>query len=72
MTSLRKVYPAEFKREAVRLAQSSGQRIVDLEDDLGISRGLLNKWKRNLAQEGEDAFRGHGHLLVREEADVFV
>jgi transposase-like protein len=34
-----------FKREALRLLETSGKAVVELERDQGITPGLLNKWK---------------------------
>jgi transposase len=66
MSSKRRVYTHEFKQEAVRLAETSDKSIVQIEADLDIPHGLLNKWKRQLTREGRDAFRGHGHLSSSE------
>lgn len=60
MSMKRRVHSREFKQEAVRLSQSSDKSIVHIEDDLGIPRGMLNKWKRQQSQEGGAAFRGQG------------
>jgi transposase len=59
-------FAEEFKQEAVELTKSSEKTISQIETDLGIPHGLLNKWKRHLAQEGTDAFRGHGQLSSSE------
>ena len=62
MGTSKRVYTREFKQEAVELTKSSEKTISQIETDLGIPHGLLNKWKRHQAQEGSEAFRGHGHL----------
>lgn len=67
MSTKRRTYPRAFKLEAVQLAQSSGKSTSQLEADLGITPGLLNKWKRQLSQEGEEAFRGQGRQSSAEE-----
>ena len=67
MSTKRRVYTREFKQEAVRLAETSGQTIVQIEQDLGISHGLLNKWKRKLKEEGHEAFRGQGRRTAEAE-----
>ena len=69
MGTTKRVYTREFKQEAVELAQTSEKTISQIETDLGIPHGLLNKWKRRLTQEGAEAFRGHGHL-TSSEAEV--
>ncbi len=42
----RKGYTQEFKKEALRLAETSGQNISALERELGITPGLLHKWRQ--------------------------
>jgi len=58
--SKRKSFSAEFKREAVRLMESSGKLPTDLARELGIPRNRLYKWKEQLAKRGEGAFPGSG------------
>ena len=67
MSTNRRIYSREFKLEAVQLAQRSDKPTSEIEADLGITRGLLNKWKRKLSQEGDEAFRGQGRLSSAEE-----
>ncbi len=38
-------YTQEFKLEALELLESSSQRAAQIERDLGISKGLLLKWR---------------------------
>ena len=66
MGTTKRVYTREFKQEAVQLAKTSEKTISQIETDLGVPHGLLNKWKRHLAQEGSDAFRGRGQLTSSE------
>lgn len=42
----KRVYDEAFKRETLRLLETSGKPVAELERDLGITQGLLNKWKR--------------------------
>jgi len=60
-------YDREFKVEAVRLAQEEGTTATEVEKRLGIGKGMISRWKRQLAQQGEDAFPGKGHLPAQEE-----
>jgi transposase len=62
MNSIRRTYSAEFKEEALALLQSSGKTMHALEQELGISHGLLKQWKRRAAEAGKQAFPGHGNL----------
>ncbi len=41
----RRVYTAEFRQEALRLLESSGKRVAEIEQELGITPGLLSKWQ---------------------------
>jgi len=42
----RRVFTDDFKREAVRLAQTSGRTIGQVANDLGIGLSTLTRWKR--------------------------
>jgi transposase len=43
----RRVFTVDFRREAVRLTQTSGRTINQVADDLGIGRSTLTRWKRD-------------------------
>ena len=60
MTRRRKVYSAEFKREAVRLAEESDKPTTVVARELGLRVNQIYKWKRQLEAKGEDAFPGQG------------
>lgn len=62
MSGQRRVYTAEFKREALALAETSGKSVKALERELGLSDGLLRAWMRKAEADGADAFPGHGRL----------
>jgi len=59
--SKRGKFSAEFKREAVQMAAMSGVSTRQVARDLGISQGMLGRWKRDQAKHGEKAFVGQGH-----------
>lgn len=59
----RKSFSAEFKREAVRLLETSKKQASDLARELGVRRNQLYKWKDQLGRRGEKAFPGPGHRL---------
>ena len=67
MKKTRRKYTREFKLEAVRLSETSGKSAVQIERDLGIGAGCLSRWKREFAEEGENAFPGHGRLTPDQE-----
>lgn len=85
MTEKRKTYTREFKIEAVRLVESGGKSGAAIEDDLGIGRGQVYRWRRQLAEENGSirAFPGTGNsrdeelvrlkrenTILREERDI--
>lgn len=61
------LYTAEFKREAVNFLESSGKSGAVLAEELGISDGSLYTWRKQLTQQGEEAFPGKGHQTPTEE-----
>jgi transposase len=42
----KKQYSEAFKREAIRLQASSGKPVAQIEQELGLSHGLLRYWKK--------------------------
>ena len=41
-----RTYSDEFKKEAVRLLETSGKPKIAIEQELGISHGLLGRWQK--------------------------
>ena len=62
MARKNKHHSHEFKMDAIRLAESSGKTIIAIEKELGLSRGLLNRWKKEAQEAGAEAFPGSGHM----------
>jgi len=62
-----KTYTAEFKREAVQLAQTSGKPITQIARELGISDTSIHQWRKELTEHGLEAFPGSGHQTAQEE-----
>jgi len=56
----RKSFSPEFKREAVRLLETSQKSSADLAHELGVRRNQLYKWKEQLSQRSAGAFPGSG------------
>jgi len=56
----RKTYTSQFKREAVRLMESSDNPASDVARQLGVRRNQLYKWKEQLSKRGAKAFPGAG------------
>jgi transposase len=67
MQKVQKTYTQEFKREAVRLAQSSGKPITQVARELGISDSSIHQLRKELAEHGPEAFPGSGHQTALEE-----
>jgi transposase len=67
MAKVQKTYTGEFKREAVRLAQTSGKPIAQVARELGISDSSIHQWRKELAEHGPEAFPGSGHQTAQEE-----
>ena len=53
-------YPREFKVEAVRLLNEGNEPATTLAMQLGVKRALLYRWRDEMTEKGEKAFRGSG------------
>ncbi len=60
MSVQRKHYDADFKRNAVLLTEEAGRTITNVAENLGISRDLLYRWRREYRAMRGDAFPGRG------------
>lgn len=67
MARKRRTYTDEFKWEALRLWESSGKSAQIIERELGMSSGLLNKWKMKAEADGGEAFPSRGRLTAEQE-----
>ena len=67
MTKKQQKYSKEFKLESIGLARSSDKTDSQLERELGLSRGSLYTWRKQLEQGGEQAFPGKGRLKPDDE-----
>ena len=67
MTTQKRTYLPEFKRETIQLWQSSGKSASAIENELGITPGLLSRWKRKQDKNGQYAFPGKRHLIPEQE-----
>src|SRR5262245_34901518 len=66
MTS-RRTYDRAFKLQAIELIKTSEKSINEIARDLGITPGLLHKWKARMKVDGKQAFPGKGHLKEDDE-----
>lgn len=79
-------YTREFKLEAVWLAAESEWSAATVAWDLGIPPNNLYRWHQELANDGDEAFPGHGKMIgkdheisylrreldkARQEAEIF-
>lgn len=62
-----RTYTREFKLEAIRLYESTGKSMSEVERELGITPYLLSKWVRHFRQEEEQAFPNKGKWTERDE-----
>lgn len=53
--------------QAVALTKSSGKSVSNIEQEPGITTGLLAKWKQRLKADGEQAFPGKRRLKEDDE-----
>jgi transposase len=63
----KRTYTRSFKLQALELAKSGQKSINEIERDLGITPGLLHKWKARIKVDGQQAFPGKGRLKEDEE-----
>ena len=61
MEKRKRRYTKEFKLEAIRLYESGSKSMRQIEEDLGITAGLLNKWRAWYRSDGPQGFVGSGH-----------
>ena len=59
-TEKRRRYDAEFKRNAVAMANEPERNANSVEQALGIGQGLIRRWQRQMEKDGELAFPGNG------------
>ena len=58
-------YSAEFKREAVALANQPGVTKAQIGRELDVNPNMITRWRRELAANGSKAFLGQG--VARDE-----
>jgi transposase len=63
-------FDKSFKAQAVELSMQPGMSVPKAAEQLGIHANALYRWKHELAEQGEEAFRGHGNRTA-EQAELF-
>ncbi len=58
----RRQFTREFKLEAVRLIKQRGVSYAQASKDLGVNPTQLRNWVKQLADDPQHAFPGHGHM----------
>lgn len=67
MSVQRRKYDPDFKRNAVRLSEDPDRSVKEIADNLGISRELLYKWRRELRAKEGLAFPGNGREALTDQ-----
>lgn len=67
MVKRRRTHTRDFKLEAVRLVEYGNESVPDVAERLGLHPNLLYRWRKELVQDGEEAFPGRGKLRDSEE-----
>jgi len=66
----RRKYSAEFKREAVALANQPGVTRAQIARELEINPNMITRWQRELSANGSKAFLGQGVARDEEMASL--
>ena len=53
MTDVRRKYDETFKKNAVKLSYASSKSVAEVARDLGISNGMLYRWRQKYTAEGD-------------------
>ncbi len=64
----RRKYDRDFKRNAVLLCSEPGRTVAEVADNLGVSKDLLYRWRREYhMSNGKPAFPGNGVEALTDE-----
>jgi transposase len=70
MAKNQKTYTDEFKREAVRLMESSGKSIAQIARDLGINTSVLYRWRGVYGSSQRPVTNGNPSSVAELEAEA--
>ncbi len=63
-------YPKDFKIEAIRLLNAGDKQASEIARNLGLKRTLLYRWRDQLRDKGEKAFKGSGKPKFEEMCEL--
>jgi transposase len=67
MGTSRRRFSREFKLEAVRMVAGGRHSLAQVARELDLRPEMLRRWKRQVEQDGDEAFPGHGRLKADDE-----
>ena len=70
MAKNQKTYTEEFKREAVRLMETSGQSVAQIARDLGVNDSVLHRWRGVYGNREHPPANGRSVSTSELEAEV--
>ena len=53
MSDIRRKYDEDFKKNAVKLSHASNKSVAEVARDLGISNGMLYRWRQKYTADGD-------------------
>lgn len=53
MSGIRRKYDEDFKKNAVKLSYASTKSVMEVARDLGISDGMLYRWRQKYTPDGD-------------------
>ena len=70
MAGKQRKYTEEFRREAVRLMETSGKPIAQIARDLGVNDSVLYRWRDVYGQTAQPEKNTNGRNVAELEAEV--
>ncbi len=67
MPEKRRMYDAEFKRDAIRLATNKSYGVSETARRLGINANMLGRWKREAETPSNGVFTGNGQVSPEQD-----
>ena len=67
---MRRVYDEEFKLNAIELSKKTGKNAFELEKELGIGRGCLSHWIKELEEKQKNNYSGKINYRDKEMVEL--